>query len=46
MVMTPGSKEPHPIGMKGSFPTIVALPRGIALAAWEDGARIAIHQVK
>jgi hypothetical protein len=46
MVMTPGSKEPHPIGMKGSFPTIVALPGGNALAAWEDGARIAIHYVK
>jgi hypothetical protein len=46
MAMTPGSKQPHAIGMKGSFPAIVALPGGGALAAWEDDGRIAIRQVK
>jgi hypothetical protein len=41
----PGAKQAAPLGTKGSFPNIVALPEGQALAAWEDDGRIVIRRV-
>jgi hypothetical protein len=41
----PGKKEPIEIAPKGSFPSIIALPNGHALAAWEDEGKIVVHPV-
>lgn len=46
LVLTPGNKQPHAMGMKGSYPAIAALPNGGALTAWESEGKIAIQLVK
>jgi hypothetical protein len=43
--MLPGSKEAAPIAKTGSFPNVVSLQGGHALAAWEDGGRIVVQQL-
>jgi len=44
--LVPGKAEPIEIAPKGSFPSVVALPDGGALAAWEDeNGQIAIRQI-
>jgi hypothetical protein len=44
--MIPGKTEPIGIAPKGSFPSVVALPGGGALAAWEDdNGQITIRQI-
>ncbi|HEX4136197.1 MAG TPA: hypothetical protein VHY84_16405 [Bryobacteraceae bacterium] len=43
--MLPGKKEATPISKSGSFPNVVALPGGHALAAWEADGRIIVQQL-
>ncbi len=43
--MLPGNKEAAPIAKTGSFPNVVSLPGGHALAAWEDDGRIVVQQL-
>ncbi len=43
--LLPGKTEPIAIGPKGSFPNIVALPNGHALAAWEEEGKIVVHPI-
>jgi hypothetical protein len=43
--LLPGTKEPVTLASKGTFPNIVALPKGHALAAWEDDGTIRIQEV-
>jgi hypothetical protein len=43
---TPGDTRARPLGVKGSFPSVAALPRGGALAAWENDGRITIQTVR
>jgi hypothetical protein len=43
--MLPGKKEASPIAKAGSFPNVVGLPGGHALAAWEDDGRIIVQQL-
>ena len=42
--LTPCAAVPHQLSPAGAFPSIVALPAGGALAAWEDGQAIAVHR--
>jgi hypothetical protein len=44
-VLAPGRNQPVTVAPQGSFPSIVALPRGGALAAWEDAGRITVRRV-
>ena len=44
--LTPGRGGAIAISAKGSFPSIVALPTGGALAAWEDDGKINVHAVQ
>jgi hypothetical protein len=44
-VLKPGSGDPVAISPRGSFPAIVALLQGGALAAWEDDGKIAVQLV-
>jgi hypothetical protein len=44
-VLKPGSGEAIAISPRGSFPSIVALLQGGALAAWENDGKIAIQPV-
>ena len=44
-VLLPGKKDPIVLAPKGTFPNIVALPNGRALAAWEDEGAIRMQQV-
>jgi hypothetical protein len=41
----PGKKESIALASKGTFPNIVALPNGMALAAWEEDGKIQIQPV-
>jgi hypothetical protein len=43
--LVPGEKNPMTVAAKGSFPNIIALMDGHALAAWEDEGKIVIRQV-
>jgi hypothetical protein len=43
--LVPGEKNPITLAAKGSFPNVVALSDGHALAAWEDEGKIVIRQV-
>ena len=43
--LAPGDKHARSIGAKGSFPSIVALSGGGAIAAWENEGRIAFQSV-
>jgi hypothetical protein len=43
--LAPGRKQPKQIAPKGSFPAIVSLPTGGALAAWEDVGKISIQSL-
>ena len=45
-VLAPGKKEPVVVAPKGTFPSVVALPNGHALAAWEDEGTIRIQEVR
>ena len=46
VVLAPGEKQARPVGVKGSFPSVAALPGGGALAAWENDGRITIQTVR
>lgn len=46
VVLAPGDKQARPMGAKGSFPSIAAMPNGSALAAWENDGRITIQTVR
>lgn len=43
--LVPGKAEPIVVAPRGSFPDLVVLPTGRALAAWEDDGKIAIQLV-
>lgn len=43
--LAPGKKEPVVLGPKGTFPNIVALANGHALAAWEDEGVIRVQEL-
>jgi hypothetical protein len=43
--LVPGGKNPITVAAQGSFPNVVALPDGHALAAWEDEGKIVIRQI-
>jgi len=43
--LVPGEKNPITVAAKGSFPNVIALPDGRALAAWEDEGKIVIRQI-
>ncbi len=45
VVRGPGDAKARPVGAKGSFPSVAALPGGGALAAWENDGRITIQSV-
>lgn len=46
-VLSPGKTQPMALGVKGSFPVIVALPNGGgALAAWENDGKITVQRVE
>jgi hypothetical protein len=44
-ILVPGKKEAIAAGGKGSFPSVVALPDGHALAAWDDDGKIIVRRV-
>lgn len=44
--LLPGKKVALSIAKAGSFPNVVSLPNGHALAAWEDDGRILVQQLK
>jgi hypothetical protein len=44
--LLPGKKESIDLAPKGTFPNVVVLPTGRALAAWEDDGRIYIQPVQ
>jgi len=41
----PGGKQPIKLSPRGSFPAVIALPGGGALAAWEDDGKISIQSL-
>lgn len=43
--LLPGKTDPVAVAPKGSFPNIVVLPTGRALASWENDGRIVIQPV-
>ena len=43
--LPPGKKEPIALAPKGTFPSIVALPNGSVLAAWEENGSIRIQSM-
>ena len=43
--LLPDKKEPASISKAGSFPNVVALTGGHALAAWEEDGRIVVQQL-
>ena len=43
--LTPGQKGPVALTAKGSFPNVIVLPSGEALAAWEEEGKIVIRQI-
>jgi hypothetical protein len=44
-VLRPGKTEPVSLSPKGTFPNLVALPNGHALAAWEDDGVIRLEKM-
>ncbi len=43
--LTPDAPQPHSLSPAGGFPSIVALPDGSVLAAWEDNDSIAVRRL-
>lgn len=43
--LSPGSRAPVPLAPKGTFPNVVALPAGRALAAWEADNGIVVQVI-
>lgn len=44
--LTPGAKTPVTISPEGIFPTLLALPDGSALAAWEQNGAIRVQKLQ
>jgi len=44
-MLAPGQKTPVSLAEKGSFPNVIELPGGQALAAWEEEGKIVVRQV-
>ncbi len=45
-VLRPGSSDPAVLAPRGSFPSLAALSGGSAVAAWEDGGKIVVEQLR
>jgi hypothetical protein len=45
-VLEPGAASPHALAENGTFPSLVALPDGTVLAAWEENGAIATKRIE
>lgn len=45
-LLAPGAATPRPLGIKGAFPTVAALPAGGAVIAWEQDGRIEVKVIQ
>jgi hypothetical protein len=45
LASVPGGKAPVTLAPSGSFPSVIALPNGRALAAWETGKTISVQTI-
>jgi hypothetical protein len=45
-LLAPGAKSAHALSESGAFPSLVALPDGTVLAAWEEDGSIATRRIE